>query len=200
MNRKSRPAETKNDTFDFLSNWHQHVMTRRRLLLAAAGGTLAALFPLSSLAAENSRKKSDPWAVIDTVQQHLFPVETNAPGAREIDALAYLKFVVTDTTLDLNDGEFITKGVEWLEGMTQQMYEKSFTTLNDKQREKVLQRIVKSEAGENWLSTLMLYIVEALLSDPVYGGNTNQLGWKWLQHVPGYPRPPSDKTFPNLLS
>ena len=51
------------------------------------------------------------------------------------------------------------------------------------------------DGGENWLSTLLLYIFEALLTDPVYGGNPNGIGWKWLGHNPGLPRPTADKRY-----
>jgi gluconate 2-dehydrogenase gamma chain len=173
--------------------------------MTAAGGSLAMLFASPSLSSEKkakmqNSKMSNTWQVIDVVQQHLFPVEDNSPGAREINALTYLQFIVTDDTLDTDSREFITQGAMWLEGMADQLYKKSFVELKSDSREKVLKRIASSKAGENWLSTLLLYITEALLSDPAYGGNPNQLGWKWLQHIPGYPRPPVDKTFPNLLS
>jgi gluconate 2-dehydrogenase gamma chain len=208
MNRKPRPAAKSSCSFNVLSDWHQQLITRRRFLKAAAGGSLAAIFPLSSGAAAGNRQSTDvnpetnldPWPVIDAVQQHLFPAETDAPGAREINALGYLQFVITDDTLDTDSREFIKKGVAWLQDMTYQMHKTSFVNLDEKDREKVLRKIAGSEAGENWLSTLLLYIVEALLTDPVYGGNTQQLGWKWLQHVPGFPRPPVDKTFLRLLS
>jgi len=39
------------------------------------------------------------------------------------------------------------------------------------------------------------YIFEALLVDPVYGGNPNGIGWKWLEHQPGLPRPTADKRY-----
>lgn len=185
-----------------LEDWHQQLLTRRRFLLATAGGSLASLFPLLSDAdsATATDKKINPWPVIDVVQQHLFPAEDDAPGSREINALAYLKFIVADTTLESDSRQFITKGASWLEDMALQQHNKSFVVLNEDKREQVLRRIANSDVGENWLSTLMLYIIEALLSDPVYGGNTDQLGWKWLKHVPGFPRPPVDKTFMRLLS
>jgi len=204
MNRKPRTTRRPIKDSRQLFDWRQQLISRRRLLMAAAGGSLATMFPLSAVAAENNRqkpaKKLEPWPVIDVVQQHLFPAEVKAPGAREINALAYLQFVVTDTTLDAEDRGFITQGAAWMEGMAQQMHKASFTKLDEKDREAVLRRIAASDSGENWLSTLMLYIVEALLTDPVYGGNTDQLGWKWLEHIPGFPRPPPDKTFPHLLS
>ncbi len=200
MNRKQRPLDRSSCSIGLLSGGHQSLITRRRFLLAAAGGSLATMFSMASHAATNKLEISDSWLVIDSVQQHLFPVETNAPGARDINALSYLKFVMTDTTLDSESREFIIKGSGWLEGIAQQMYKASFIVLPDAKREKVLRRIASSEAGENWLSTVLLYIVEALLTDPVYGGNTDMAGWKWLQHVPGFPRPPPDKTFLKLLS
>jgi len=187
---------------DFLTSWRQHLLTRRQLLIRAAGGSLAALLPLPAYSASDHQAgaaKSDPWPVIDAVQQLLLPTEKHAPGAHEINALAYLQFVVNDTTLDADEREFITHGVKWLQGISLQTYQQSFVKLNGQQAERILQRISQSNAGENWLSTLMLYLTEALLTDPVYGGNTNQIGWKWLQHTPGFPRPPADKTFPQLL-
>ena len=53
----------------------------------------------------------------------------------------------------------------------------------------LLRQIAKSTAGENWLATLLSYIFEALLAAPIYGGNPGGVGWKWLQHQPGFPLP-----------
>jgi len=180
-----------------LVEWKKHLLTRRQFLLTSAGGSLSALFPLPLSA---STDNTHIWSTIEAVQGHLFPTEENAPGAAEIKALEYLKFVVTDKTLNKEDREFILKGAGWLEGMAQQLQDTTFVKLDEDSREKVLRRIAASDAGENWLSTLLLYIMEALLTDPVYGGNSNQVGWRWLQHVPGFPRPPENKTFPRLLS
>jgi len=42
---------------------------------------------------------------------------------------------------------------------------------------------------------MMSYLIEALLSDPVYGGNKDQKGWLWLEHIPGFPTPGPDKVY-----
>jgi len=42
---------------------------------------------------------------------------------------------------------------------------------------------------------LLTYLLEALLADPVYAGNPNGIGWKWLQHQPGFPRPTKNKKY-----
>ncbi len=201
MNRKPRPSET-SDTTALFSSWQQQLLSRRRFLLAAAGGSVAAMFPLPSPSATTNNKPaaaSDPWPVIAAVQQHLFPAEKDAPGAAEINAPAYLQFVVSDRTLDADEREFILQGTRWLQDITEKKYKTAFIELDYEKREQVLRHIASSSAGENWLSTLLLYIFEALLTDPVYGGNKNQAGWKWLQHTPGFPRPPADKTFQHLL-
>ncbi|MGD2117162.1 MAG: gluconate 2-dehydrogenase subunit 3 family protein [Chromatiales bacterium] len=207
MNRKPRPqnetGKLQQDLAGYLKDWHVRLISRRRFLVGLAGGGIATLFPLGALGADANDAKpatSDPWPIIDMVQQHLFPDEPDAPGARQINALGYLQFVVTDTTLDAGERDFILLGTVWLEDMSQQLEKQAFVDLDEAGREQVLREIAASDAGENWLSTLLLYIFEALLTDPVYGGNTDQLGWRWLQHVPGFPRPPQDKTFEKLLS
>ena len=42
---------------------------------------------------------------------------------------------------------------------------------------------------------VMYYLAEALMLDPVYGGNPDMIGWKWLEHQAGFPRPVAGKTY-----
>ena len=78
-------------------------------------------------------------------------------------------------------------------------FKKPFPQLEANQREQLLQRIARSEAGENWLSLLLVYIFEALLSSSIYGGNPDGIGWRWLEHNPGFPQPTSSNTYMKLL-
>lgn len=180
----------------WLIQWRNQLLTRRCFLLHLAGGSVAALFPWSATAATNTTSVvnlSARWQVLEAVQQHMFPSERNAPGAREIGALAYLQFVVGDTSLDAEERDFILQGALWLEDMAQQLTHSSFLALSAEQREQVLRQIERSEAGKNWLSLLLLYLIEALLADPIYGGNPQGIGWQWLNHIPGFPTPPANK-------
>ncbi len=175
---------------DFLAQWRVQTLSRRRLLLGLAGGSLAALMPLSLLAEEREQPSEDyPWRVLEAVQDQLFPSEPNAPGARELNALGYLKWVVGDPGIDAEERRFILRGVEWLDDLSRQTHQTPFLDLSNTQQEAMLNRIAQSEAGENWLATLLLYIFEALLTDPIYGGNPAAIGWRWLGHRPGFPRP-----------
>ena len=170
----------------FARTWRIQTLSRRRFLLGLAGGSLATLMPLSLLA-EGETPEVDRWRILGAVQDHLFPSEAKAPGAREINALGFLKWVVTDKGIDTEERAFILRGVDWLEDLSRQQHQVGFLSLSHAQQDGLLKQIARSEAGENWLATLLLYLFEALLSDPVYGGNPDQIGWRWLGHRPGFP-------------
>lgn len=167
-----------------LRAWHHALTSRRRFLLASAGGIAALFAPARGLA-----KTADPWPVLAAVQDRLFPSEPHAPGAREIRALAYLQGVVADPRGDRDEQRFILKGVDWLEALSRQRHKASFVDLDPARRDEVLREVAATDQGDNWLSTLLYYLCEALLADPVYGGNPDGIGWTWLGHRPGFPRP-----------
>ena len=178
-----------------LTDWRNALLDRRAFLLRMAGGSLAALFPLRIPAATPAPDTEAAWALIGAVQDHLFPSEPEAPGAREINAVGYLQFVVGDDNLDAEQRAFIQRGAAWVQQNAQDLEQAPFESLDADARERVLRYTAQSSAGENWLSTLLLYIFEALLTDPVYGGNPDGVGWKWLGHNPGLPRPTRDKRY-----
>jgi gluconate 2-dehydrogenase gamma chain len=175
-----------------LQEWRAELASRRRFLIASAG-SLAALFAPGVEAAKTS--SPTPWPILAAVQDHLFPSELEAPGAREIRALSYLQGVLADPHGDRDEQGFILKGVDWLEELCRKRHRTSFLDLDPLRREQVLREIADTAKGENWLSTLLLYLCEALLADPVYGGNPHGVGWAWLQHSPGFPRPTPDKSY-----
>ena len=70
--------------------------------------------------------------------------------------------------------------------------------LSESKREAALRELEGTSRGENWIATVLMYIFEALLCDPAYGGNPEGVGWRWLQHDPGFPRPSADKIYGKL--
>ncbi len=175
----------------------------RRNFLKTAGIIPAALI-LSACDNTSSSKGSSyktnillqaPWNTFSAVQNHLFPKDNESPGADDINATSYLRSVLALPGTDEEDKKFIRDGVGWINDISQKMFNKDFYLLNNQYKEDVLQRIASSSAGESWLSLLLLYIFEALIVDPVYGGNTNKVGWQWLEHIPGFPMPPENKRY-----
>ncbi len=134
------------------------------------------------------------WDTIASVQNHLFPSESETPGAIEINALPYLYNYLSNPATDPNDVQFILSGTHLLQTFSKQK-EMLFNDISIEQRELILRKFEKEPEGRRWLVNILNYILEALLTDPVYGGNPEGIGWKWLEHRAGDPHPPANKRY-----
>ncbi|WP_457674893.1 gluconate 2-dehydrogenase subunit 3 family protein [Thiolapillus sp.] len=178
-------------------------MKRRHFLRWGAGGMLlggaglvrsAAWVPdFSAIRLEATGLDARHWATVAAVQEHLLPAEKHAPGAKDVNATAWLQWVLSDPSVDDRQRRFFRKGAEEVHGLSLRLHGKPFQALSPADREALLRRY--EEHNPLWLRELLNYIMEALLTDPVYGGNTGQVGWKWLGHRPGYRRPPAGKRY-----
>ena len=178
-------------------------MTRLGLL-----GTLAISYPAVALAErrQSNIKRNLPdwledplWKTIAQVQETLFPAAEDVPGAGDLGAVIYLHKAIENPHADGEDKDFIFRGAGWLDELAQQRYTKNFIQLTDKEQIKIIEETVQTTPGRNWVSILLTYILEALLCEPVYGGNPDGIGWSWLEHQPGYPTPAADRTWDQLL-
>jgi len=174
----------------------------RRTFIALIASA-AATYPLNVLAERRLQQPSlsaleEPWKTIAAVQEHLFPADEHSPGAEDIQALSYLQNMILAPDISESEREHINNGAGWLNDLSVKIYQHKFIELDEISREKILRKIEQSRAGSRWLSLLMSYLIEALLSDPIYGGNKNGTGWKWLEHQPGFPTPTADKKYFNL--
>lgn len=184
------------------ASWQASPVSRRHFIQGMSAISTGMLLPVSSGAKSQSQTtatpQQEPWPTIVAVQEQLFPSEADSPGANDINAAAYLKTLLDDAEHDQDERNFLLNGPTWLDELAKTDYQKSFIHLNASQQEQLLQRIARSEAGENWLSLLLLYIFEALLSSPIYGGNPDGIGWRWLEHNPGFPQPTTDISYRKL--
>lgn len=180
-------------------------MKRRDFLKRTSLATLSAGIPLAHATGEGGGQalstqtfSQAQWATVTTVQEHLLPSEPDAPGARDLNAAAYLDRTLADPEFDPDVKSFVLQGIGWLEEISQEKDALPFHQVEPARREDLLLQIAGSAAGERWLSTLITYSLEAMLSDPLYGGNPDGIGWKWLGHDPGQPRPTADKIYGRL--
>jgi gluconate 2-dehydrogenase gamma chain len=159
---------------------------RRRTFL----GWMAATPVAWSLPLEGSVPDTRLWRTLEAAQAHLLPGGSGRPSAEEIGATAYLYDTMRHPSFDYEIRDFIFLGAEWAEGEALKRYGGEFAALGSEARERIFRVLMEEYArGEAWLSTLLTYTLEALLSDPIYGGNRREAGWKWLHHIPGSPRP-----------
>ncbi|WP_394229535.1 gluconate 2-dehydrogenase subunit 3 family protein [Shewanella colwelliana] len=135
-------------------------------------------------------------AIVETVQLHLFPDDGDGPSAQQLNAYTYLLWAIDEPDNQADgDRPFVIQGASWLEELSQEELGTSFLLLDETAQDNLLQRVAKSRAGENWLSLLLYYLLEALTLDPIYGGNPQGIGWQWLEYQPGFPRPTVGKTY-----
>ena len=137
--------------------------------------------------------KLELFKTLEAVQEVLFPKGLKAPSASEFGATAYLANVSSHSSFLESDLKFLKRGA----GELMDTYN-DFLTLSPKEQEERLREFVKSsKLGENWVAFVLYFTIEGLLADPIYGGNKNESGWRWLGHHAGQPRP--QKPFGELV-
>ncbi len=187
---------------------HRNRLGRRTFLLGggAALATAAALAGLPyALRKDLTREVSfvlfstQQRQALRAVQEHLFPGEADSPGAADINAAEYLETAITAPGIDPDTRNTIVNGIGRLQDASRERFDVLFNSLDNEQLERILRYLAdETRWGRAWLSLLLYYVFEALLSDPVYGGNPGEIGWRWLEHQPGFPRPPDDKIYGRL--
>ena len=124
------------------------------------------------------------WLIIDNIFDILFPKTLTMPSSKEFNATLYLQINSKHKSFDEEDREYILQGaIDFNDSFP------NFLNANEKEKEKIIDRTNNSEYGQSWLTKLVYYGMEAMLSDPIYGGNKDEIAWKSLNHQTGRPQP-----------
>ena len=163
----------------------------RRVFIASSvlAGTALALLPQN----KKTHVKLELFKTLEAVQEVLFPKGLKAPSASEFGATAYLANVSTHSSFLESDLKFLKRGA----GELMDTYNDFLTLCFKEQEEKLREFVDDSSLGQNWVAFVLYFTIEGLLADPIYGGNKNESGWKWLGHHSGQPRP--QKPFGELV-
>lgn len=128
---------------------------------------------------------SQTLLVLDEVLNIIFPKTSTMPSAKEFKALEYLIKNISHKTFDNEDKTLILDGTKDFIGSFPQ-----FLTLDEKEKKELIFEIIKNSAyAKSWVSKITYYGIEAMFSDPIYGGNFNQIAWKSVNHAVGIPQP-----------
>jgi len=180
---------------------HRTQLSRRHFLLGMAAMSAAAIIPTAiSCSAKpihdiHGQLTDEDFATLMAVQEHLFPKDSNSPGANDLNAATYYTWVLTDPEKDEEDKTQMRDGIRWTNETADETFAEKFVDLDFEEKEEVLRLMANEGWGESWLSMVITNIFEALLSDPIYGSNTNESGWKWLEHTAGNPRPEKENRY-----
>jgi gluconate 2-dehydrogenase gamma chain len=144
-----------------------------------------------------SAKQSE---ILQKIQLILFPNDGNGPSARDVNAFNYLLWVLSDDLKSQNSKDYLINGILWSDETALELYGKSFIELKEQEQEELVKAIAEENWGENWLSINLTFIFEALALDPIYRSNPDNIGWDWLEHKQGDPRPTKNTMYPNIFN
>lgn len=111
------------------------------------------------------------------------------PSVKQLNTIAYIATVLNSKKVKENEKDFYKNGIKWLNEDSKELYNKLYSNLNSDQRQNVLKHINTYSWGDSFLYNSFIYYFESMFSDPVYGVNIDESGWKYLNYTPGYPRP-----------
>ena len=183
----------------------KHLLTGRRQFIKAIGATAVLVqipfwqsckqpVVFQGILPDNQQK------ILYQVLNFLFPESNNSPNIEQIHAEFHINSYLTDPFIDPDEQKYVINGIQWLEETAQELFKTGFLSLNQTQQLTTLQNIIKTSWGESWLSKLLTLTFEALLLDPLYQVNTGEVGWHWLHHQPGRPRPKPGIAYPEILN
>lgn len=138
-------------------------------------------------------------AIAVAVQNILFPKDKNGPGAIDFNADKYLLWVLSDKRIPKDENQYIINGLKWVDETAQEEMSENFLKLSKKEQVKLIHTVSKTSWGESWLSVMLTFIFEAMISDPIYGFNKDETGRKWLGHIAGYPRPTKENRYDEIF-
>lgn len=126
-----------------------------------------------------------PMQTIQLVQEDLFP-HAKSLG---IKTDFYLALILEHSKVTQSEKDFLRNGVQWLNEEAVKIYQKMYLKLSYQERQAVLHAIAKQKWGKQWIDKMLTFIMEATLSDQIYGVNPNSATAKWLGFEAGFPRP-----------
>ena len=129
------------------------------------------------------------WRTLSAVQARVLPSDEFGPGARDVNAIGYLDAVLASGDLKPTTVQAITRGGDRLNAWARATRGLTYADLEEAVQDAGL-RQDRSPAGRYFLSRMIEFTLEALFGDPVHGANPEETGWAWVQHTPGWPRPP----------
>ncbi len=188
------------DSIKTTDNWN---LSRKKFIGSIfMAGTMVGI-PITSVIGSSNNETNilsqNQFSIVESVQKILYPSDGNGPGAYDVMADKYLLWVLSDERMDPEERDYILNGIGWVNETSEEKFSTGYLDLTQEEKEMLIADISKETWGSSWLGVILNFIFEALLSDPQYGGNPDKIGWNWLVHNPGYPRPTPTLLYPEIF-
>lgn len=130
---------------------------------------------LTCLTAEEARE-------LEAVCERIIPSDQEAPGAREAGSIFFIDYVLTHF-----EPESQPKVRKTLANVASESSPKLFSELSTDRQIEILKKLEKTDEFEY----VRAYTVLGFLGDPSYGGNHDEVGWRYIGFEnPGMFTPP----------
>ena len=159
-------------------------MKRRRFIWTGVVCGVVSLLPVRASHSGSVRSLEGVAKTIGKVQAHLFPEGSPLPSASSSDAVGFVMETIHHPRYDRDIRAFVIEGARDLVRR-----ERGLVAYTPSQMEQALRAYEQTSRGRAWLHRIMILSLEALLSDPLYGGNKGAFGWRVLGTWGGVPRP-----------
>ena len=161
-------------------------MKRRKFLILGSILGLSSYIQAREISAfEKTFKELEP--TLSAVQEHLFPENSQIPSAKSMKLTQFLFETMMHQSFDKDIKAFVLEGAKELE----KRENGRFVSMSHEEREKALRSYEETGYGKSWLSRIMTLSLEGLFSDPTYGSNIQEAGWRAVSSYGGFPRPKS---------
>lgn len=160
------------------------IKKRRQFLVWSSILGVSPYLPAKSMGTdEKAFKKIEP--TIAAVQEHMFPKGSKLPSAKVMNVTQFLFETMMHKSFDKDIKAFVLEGATELE----KREKGRFTSMTPQEKEIALRAYEETNYGRSWLSRIMTLTMEGMFSDPIYGSNINEIGWKSINAYGGSPRP-----------
>lgn len=169
------------------------ICTRRQVLVGffglVAGGSLAARWALWKRPGAGPSRSSLPFAPHET-ETLLAAIEHALPGAVEAGVPEHMAWwMARDRSFQGLVREF-QDGAAHLDRLAREFFGKVFAQLAGEQRDAIFRKLQAGAVrapgfeGTRFFEHLVTFTLEGYLADPKYGGNRDQVGWRFIGFKP----------------
>jgi hypothetical protein len=159
-------------------------MRFRRRRFIQAGAALAAAPFCRAGEEEKTTLEADRQGVLCAAAERILP------GVVEAGFAEYMKYWLSREPFSraADWRPLLVAGAAQLQARSRQNYGRDFTHLAGEEQDKILEQFQQGKASSGkfrsdlFFQRLVLLALESFFSDPVYGGNKDEVGWRFAGH------------------
>lgn len=196
--------KNEDESYLFDQEWE---MSRKAFIRSLFLGSVALSLPMISCEERDEKViyshieplSQKQFRILRKIQSALLPSSDKYPGALDVNADKYFIWLVNDSRTNQSDNDFL---ISKINSINDESINKTGYDIEDLSIDEGYDFFVdfaKEGWKKRWTSRMLTIIFEALLLDPIYDINPNEIGWEWLDFTPGSPRINEINKYPEIF-